>query len=65
MQILLWCMGMALAIAIGAALGGSFVAERGRKVLPIVIALTIVTGVVIGWGLNGEFEAIQATHQPP
>jgi predicted MFS family arabinose efflux permease len=52
---------MGLGVMIGAALGGSFVAERGRKVLPIVIVLTIVAGVLIGWGLNGEFDAIEAS----
>jgi predicted MFS family arabinose efflux permease len=56
---------MGLGIAFGAALGGSFVAERGRKVLPVVIVLTIVTGVLIGWGLNGELDAIQATNSQP
>jgi predicted MFS family arabinose efflux permease len=65
MRVLLWCLGMGLGIAFGAALGGSFVAERGRKVLPVVIVLTIVTGVLIGWGLNGELDAIQATNSQP
>ena len=62
MRILLWCCGMVLAIMIGGALGGSFVQERGRKVLPIVVVLTIVTGVLIGWGLNGELDAIEASN---
>jgi ABC-type transporter Mla maintaining outer membrane lipid asymmetry permease subunit MlaE len=53
---------MVLAIMIGGALGGSFVQERGRKVLPIVVVLTIVTGVLIGWGLNGELDAIEASN---
>ena len=60
MRALLWCMGMVLAIAIGAALGGPLVKERGRKALPIVIVLTILAGALIGWGLNGELDAIQA-----
>jgi hypothetical protein len=52
---------MGLGVMIGAALGGSFVAERGRKILPIVIVLTIAAGVLIGWGLNGELDAIEAS----
>ena len=63
MRVLLWVLGMGMGIAIGAALGGSFVQEKGRKILPIVVVLTIVTGVLIGWGLNGEMDGIQATHQ--
>jgi hypothetical protein len=60
MRELLWILGMAFGIAIGVALGGSLVAERGRKILPIVVVLTLIAGGVIGWGLNGELDAIQA-----
>jgi predicted MFS family arabinose efflux permease len=61
MPLLLWCCGMGLAIAIGGALGGSFVQEHGRKVLPLVIVLTIVTGLLLGWGLNGEYNLMHAS----
>lgn len=63
MRVLLWVLGMAFGIAIGVALGGSFVAERGRKILPVVVVLTLLAGVLIGWGLNGELDAIQANGQ--
>ncbi len=63
MEWLFWGLGMALAIMIGGALGGSFVQERGRKVLPIVIVLTVVTGLLLGWALDGEFGAVQATSE--
>jgi peptidoglycan/LPS O-acetylase OafA/YrhL len=53
---------MVIAIMIGGALGGSFVEERGRRILPIVVVLTIVAGLLIGWGLNGELDAIDASH---
>jgi predicted MFS family arabinose efflux permease len=52
---------MAIGIAIGAALGGSFVQEHGRKALPIVIVLTLITGLLIGWGLTGELGAMQGS----
>jgi putative effector of murein hydrolase LrgA (UPF0299 family) len=45
-------LGTLLAIMIGAALGGSFVKERGRRVLPVVIASTLVFAAVLGWALN-------------
>jgi len=47
---------------IGGALGGSFVQEHGRKVLPIVVVLTVVAGLLIGWGLTGEFGAVDASN---
>jgi hypothetical protein len=37
---------------IGAALGGSFVKERGRRVLPLVIVSTLVFAAVVAWALN-------------
>ncbi len=61
MPVLLWCCGMGLAIAIGAALGGSFVQEHGRKVLPLVIVATIATGLLLGWGLSGEYDLMHAS----
>jgi predicted MFS family arabinose efflux permease len=57
----MWALGMGVAAMLGGALGGSFVKERGRKVLPVVIVLTILCGLAIGYGLNGELDAIEAT----
>jgi hypothetical protein len=57
----MWVLGLGLAAMVGGALGGSFVKERGPKVLPIVIVLTVVCGLLIGYGLNGERDAINAT----
>ncbi len=59
-----YVLGMGIAIAIGGALGQSLVAEHGRrKVLPALIVLTILCGLAIGWGLNGEINAIRASSQ--
>jgi putative effector of murein hydrolase LrgA (UPF0299 family) len=44
--------GGLLAIMIGVALGGSFVKERGRRVLPVVIVSTLVFAAVLGWALD-------------
>jgi hypothetical protein len=30
-------------------------------VLPVVIVLTIVTGLLLGWGLNGEYSLMHAS----
>ena len=44
--------GAILAIMIGSALGGSFVRERGRRVLPVAIVSTLVGAAVLGWALD-------------
>jgi hypothetical protein len=55
---------MLVAIMIGSALGQSFVAQHGRRrVLPIVVLATILLGLAIGFGLDGELQAIQASSQ--
>jgi hypothetical protein len=49
----LWyAVGAVLGVMIGAALGGSFVKERGRRVLPVVIVSTLMFAVVVAWALN-------------
>jgi len=49
----LWyAVGAVLGVMIGAALGGSFVKERGRRVLPVVIGSTIALAAVIAWALD-------------
>jgi hypothetical protein len=49
----LWyAVGTVLAVMIGGALGGSFVKERGRRVLPTVIVSTLVLAVSLGWALD-------------
>ena len=64
MTILMYVLGMLFAAAIGGALGQSLVEEHGRrKVLAPLIVLTILCGLAIGWGLNGEVNAIRASQQ--
>jgi hypothetical protein len=60
-SVVMWVLGMALAVGLGVAVGGSFVQERGRKVLPVVLVVTISSGILIGWALNGELDAITAS----
>ncbi len=44
--------GAALALMMGGALGGSFVKERGRGVLPVVVVCTLALAAVLGWALD-------------
>jgi hypothetical protein len=57
----LWfALGAVLAIMIGGALGGSFVRERGRRVLPVVIGSTLVFAALLGWALDFVMYAFYA-----
>ncbi len=58
----LWYLvGALLAVMIGAALGGSFVRERGRRVLPVVIGSTLAFALILGWALNFVMYAFYAS----
>ncbi|MFY9780253.1 MAG: hypothetical protein WAJ85_07070 [Candidatus Baltobacteraceae bacterium] len=53
---------MLIAVMIGGAVGQPFVEARGwRRTLPVIALLTILAGAVIGWSLNGELQAIEAS----
>jgi MFS family permease len=50
---LFYAVGMVLGFAIGGGIGSSFVERFGRrKVLPYLLAFSIVTGLVLGWAIN-------------
>jgi hypothetical protein len=52
--------GAVLALMIGGMLGRSFVQERGRRVLPVVITSTLVLAAVLGWALDFVMYAFYA-----
>jgi hypothetical protein len=57
----LWyVVGALLAIMIGAAVGGSFVRERGRGALPAVLVSTLALAAVLGWALDFVMYAFYA-----
>jgi predicted MFS family arabinose efflux permease len=58
----MYALGMLIAVMIGGAVGQPFVEARGwRRTLPVIALLTILAGAVIGWSLNGELQAIEAS----
>jgi uncharacterized protein YcfJ len=63
--LLYYVMGMAVAVMAGGALGQSLVEERGRKILPVIIVLTVAMGLIIGWALNGTMQNLYATPPAP
>jgi hypothetical protein len=53
--------GAVLAIMIGGAVGQSFIAERGKQLLPYVIGGTIVFAAVLGWAINEVMTTLYAS----
>ena len=51
-QLLFWVVGFIVGGGTVAMTGKSFVEERGRKLIPLVVVLSIVGGIVVGWALN-------------
>ncbi len=59
---LMYGLGMAIGVMIGVAVGQPLIQEHGwRRTLPIVVLLTVLAGLAIGWSLNGELQAIEAS----
>lgn len=64
MRLLMYALGMFVAVMIGIAVGQPLVAQHGRRyMLPIVVLGTILLGLAIGFGLDGELQAITASSQ--
>jgi predicted MFS family arabinose efflux permease len=58
----MYLLGMFVAVMIGGALGQALAEKHGwRRTLPLVALLTVLAGLAIGWSLNGELQAIEAS----
>jgi uncharacterized protein YcfJ len=53
--------GAVLAIMIGGAVGQSFVAERGKKLVPYFACGTVVLAVLLGWAMNEVMTTLYAS----
>jgi len=61
-----YAVGLILGGACGLMIGQSFAAEHGRrKVLPVVVPLTLVAGLVLGWALNAWNDYVHASATMP
>lgn len=50
---LFYAVGLVLSFAIGGGIGPSFVERFGRrKVLPVILVLSLVCGLILGWAIN-------------
>jgi hypothetical protein len=56
-----WLFGMALSAAMTAAVGQSFVHERGRRVIPALCIVALLLGLLIGYALNGYIAYVSAS----
>jgi hypothetical protein len=54
-------LGAVLAFMIGGAITQSFIAERGKKLLPYFVGGTIVLAAVLGWSINEVMTTLYAS----
>lgn len=52
---------LALSAAITVAIGRNFVAEHGRKVIPILVIIALCAGLLLGWALDGYIGYVRAS----
>ena len=60
-HVLFWVAGMIVGCATAGMIGKGFVEERGRRLIPVFVALALVFGLVIGWALNAWVDYIHFT----
>jgi prolipoprotein diacylglyceryltransferase len=59
--IVMWYgLGFAFAIAVAVMLGGSYVREHGRRLVPLIAVLTLVAGGVLGWSIDEVMKTLYA-----
>lgn len=56
-----WSFGLILAGALAAGVGKPLVAERGRKVLPVLISAAALVGLAFGWAINAYIDYVRAS----
>lgn len=56
-----WLFGLALGGMLTFAVGRSFVAEHGVKIIPGLCAVALFLGLLIGWAINGYIDYVRAS----
>ena len=59
-EIAYWVFGFALSGAIAIAVGKPLVEERGRRVIPLVVAAALILGASLGWAINGYIDYVRS-----
>jgi hypothetical protein len=52
-QIWYWLFGLALSGGLTAAIGRTFVEERGSKIIPMLFVVALLLGLFFGWAIDG------------
>jgi hypothetical protein len=52
---------MIVGCALGGLAGRSFIEERGKRLIPLVVALSLGCGLAIGWALNAWIDFVHAS----
>jgi hypothetical protein len=60
-RIAYWIFGLLLGGAMATAIGRTFVAERGRGVIPAVAAGGVAAGLLLGWAINAYIDYVRAS----
>jgi predicted benzoate:H+ symporter BenE len=58
-----WLFGVALSAALTFAVGRTLVIERGLKVIPLLCAVALLFGLLLGWAINGYIAYVRASAQ--
>ena len=60
-QIAYWIFGLGLGAAVAIAIGKPLVEERGRQLIPAVVAGGVVVGALLGWAINGYIDYVRSS----
>jgi hypothetical protein len=56
-----WLFGLALSGALTAAVGRTFIEERGPRVIPLLFAAALGLGLFFGWAIDGYVAYVRAS----
>ena len=60
-HLLFWIAGFIVGGGTAGMVGKGFVEERGRRLIPLFVALALVCGLIVGWALNAWVDYIHFT----
>jgi hypothetical protein len=56
-----WAFGLILAAAATVGAGKGLIADRGRKVIPALVAAALFLGLVFGWAINAYIDYVRSS----
>jgi uncharacterized protein YqfA (UPF0365 family) len=58
-RITYYLFSLALSAGITVAIGRNLAAERGRRVIPMLVVTALFVGLLLGWALNGFIDYVR------